>query len=61
MKIKDLILDNLNMSIRKFCKEVGLSRTTIDYILNDENKHELNLLTIKKICNYFGADYKDYI
>lgn len=59
MKIKDLIEDRLMISIRQFAKETGISRHTIAHILNGEGKP--SLLTVKKICAYFGVDYKDYI
>lgn len=59
MKIKDLIEDRLMISIRQFAKETGISRHTIAHILNGEGKQ--SLLTVKKICAYFGVDYKDYI
>lgn len=59
MKLKDLIINKLEISIRQFCKEIKISRQTIDNILND--KHTPTLLTIKKICKYFNVDFKDYI
>lgn len=59
MKIKDLIEDRLMISIRQFAKETGIGRHTIAHILNGEGKP--SLLTVKKICAYFGVDYKDYI
>lgn len=59
-KLADLILSKLEISIRKFCKEIKISRPTIDNIINDRN-HEPTLLTVKKICNYFEVDYKDYL
>lgn len=64
MKIKELILDRLEVSVSQFCREIGLSRTTIDNIMNDYETSigkAPSLLTIKKICKYFGVDYKDYI
>ncbi len=61
MKLKDLILDRLEISMSKFCKEVGLSRQTIDNIMNDKNKNGASLVTIKKICKYFDVDFHDYI
>lgn len=59
MKLRDLILDRLEIPKTKFCKEVGISRPVIDYILNDN--HEPRLVTIKKICKYFNVDFHDYI
>lgn len=61
MTIKDLILDRLEVSVRQFCKECGVNRTTINNIIHDKNKYQLSLVTIKKICKYFGEDFKDYI
>lgn len=59
-RLASLILDNLEISIRKFCKEIKISRPTIDNIINNKD-HEPTLLTIKKICNYFHVEYKDYL
>lgn len=61
MKIKDLIMDRLEIPVSRFCKEVGVSRATINAILNDKYKFNLRLLTIKKICKYFNVDFKDYV
>lgn len=69
MTIKDLILDRLEVPVSQFCREAGVNRTTMDSILNGNNgynrkdgkEYRPSLLTIKKICRYFGVDYKDYI
>lgn len=61
MKLKDLILDKLEVSVSEFCKAAGVSRPTIDNIIHDKKEHQPTLLTIKKICKYFGVDPKDYI
>ena len=58
-KLKDLIADNSMISLRQFAKEVGVTRRTLYSIINGE--HKPYLLTVKKICAYFGVDYKDYI
>lgn len=59
MKLKDLILDNLEVSISQFSKDIGLNRRTIYYILTE--KHQPRRVTIKKICKYFKVNFKDYI
>ena len=59
MKLKDLILDNLEVSISQFSKDIGLNRRTIYYILTE--KHQSRRVTIKKICKYFKVDFRDYI
>lgn len=57
--IKELINDKLMVSLRQFEKKAGVTRQTIYNIFNDKCKP--TVLTIKKICAYFGVDYKDYI
>ena len=57
--IKELINDKLMVSLRQFEKEAGVTRQTIYNIFNDKCKP--TVLTVKKICAYFGVDYKDYI
>lgn len=59
MKLKDLILDRLEVSVSQFCREIGLSRQTIDNIIKD--RHTPSLPTTKKICKYFGVDFKEFI
>lgn len=59
MKLKELILDRLEVSVSQFCREIGLSRPTINNII--KGKHKPSLLTTKKICKYFGVEWKDYI
>lgn len=59
MKLKDLILDRIEVSISQFSKDVGLSRRTIYDILQD--RFQPRLLTIKKVCKYFKVDFRDYI
>ena len=56
--IKDLI-NSLTISQRKFCKEVGIDRSTIYNIMHDI--HTPSTLTIKIICDYFGVDYRNYL
>ena len=57
--IKELINDKLMVSLRQFEKEAGVTRQTVYNIQN--GKGNPTLLTVKKICAYFGVDYKDYI
>jgi len=59
MKLKDLIRENLDVPMYKFCKKVKVSRTTIHNILNKDYK--AGLLITKKICNYFNVDFRDYL
>lgn len=59
-KLRDLIVENLDMSVYKFAKEIGLSRPTITAILKDSDTQP-TLLTIKRICKYFNVDFKDYL
>lgn len=57
--IKELINDKLMISLRQFEKETGVTRQTVYNILN--GKGNPTVLTVKKICAYFGVNYKDYI
>lgn len=59
MKLKELIIENLDIPVYKFCKIVKVSRTTIHNILNEDLK--VGLLITKKICKYFNVDFKDYL
>lgn len=59
MKLKDLINDKLDIPIRQFSKEIGVSRQTIYNILKGVKDIKIN--TLKKICEYFGVDYHEYI
>lgn len=58
-KLKDLINDRLMISFRQFEKETGVTRQTVYNILNGKRKP--TVLTVKKICAYFGVDFHDYI
>lgn len=58
-ELGELINSNLEVSICKFAKDVGVSRMTIYNILN--GKCLPTLATIKKICKYFNVDYRNYI
>ena len=59
MKLKELILDNLQVPISQFCKTTQISRATIYNILQD--KHTPSISTINKICKYFNVKPKDYV
>lgn len=56
--LKDLINDNLMISLRQFAKESGVSRQTLYNIMNG---FKPTVLTVKKICAYFKVDYKEYL
>lgn len=58
-KLKDLINDNLEVSVSQFCRKIGLSRQTIDNIMHD--RHEPSLVTVKRICKYFGVDWRNFV
>ncbi|HAX83231.1 MAG TPA: hypothetical protein DCY15_01645 [Ruminococcaceae bacterium] len=57
--LKSLINDRLMISIRQFSHDIGVSRQTVYNIMAD--KRTPTVLTVKKVCAYFGEDYKDYI
>lgn len=59
MKLKDLINDRLMISLRQFEKETGVTRQTVYNILSDKGKP--TVLTVKKICAYFGVDWREFI
>lgn len=57
--LKDLFDEKLMISLRQFEKKSGITRQTVYNVLGGRTKPAK--LTIKKICAYFGVDYKDYI
>lgn len=57
MKLEDLIKSS-TLSLRKLAAEIGVTRPTLYSVLNGKG---VSLPTVKKICAYFGVDYKDYI
>jgi DNA-binding XRE family transcriptional regulator len=59
MKLKELIDERLDITVTDFARKIGVTRQTIHGILRGEGNPRL--LTVKKICKYFGVDYKDYI
>ena len=59
MKLADLIKDRLEVSIRQMERETGISRSTISNIRDGKGTPYIH--TIKKICKYFGVDWKDYV
>ena len=61
MKLKELLINKLEEPIDTFCKKINISRPVISGIMNGSYHHEISLLTIKKICNYFKVDFKEYI
>lgn len=58
-KLKRLIEDNAVVSLRELEKDIGVCRQTLGSILN--GKHKPTVLTVKKICNYFKVNYRDYL
>lgn len=58
-KLKTLINDCLMISMRQFEKESGVSRQTVYNLMHDKKKP--SVLTVKKICDYFKVDFKDFI
>lgn len=59
MKIKDLIEERLDISYRELEKQINVSRYTIMRIVNHD--HKPSVLMIKRICKYFGVNYRDYL
>ena len=69
MELKDLIINNLEVPASVFCRQINISRQTYTNIINNSNNYarkdkksyKPRLFIVKKICNYFGVDFKDYI
>lgn len=63
MKLKELLINKLEEPVDTFCKKINISRPVISGIMNGtyQHQHNISLLTIKKICNYFKVDFKEYI
>ena len=69
MNLKNLILEKINEPVGDFCKNAKISRQTYQNIMNGDNgykskngkSYKPDLFTIKKICTYFGVDFKDYL
>jgi len=57
-QVKDLIYEMLETSVSEFAKEAGLSRQTVVNVMSGKNP---SLLTIVKICKYFGVDRNEYM
>lgn len=57
MKLKDLINERVE-TLEQLSEKIGVTRQTLQNVLNGKNP---SLLTVKKICAYFGVDYKDYL
>ena len=58
-KLQELIENNRTTSYEKLAQAIGVSRQTLYDIKN--GKGTPYILTVKKICKYFGVDYKEYI
>lgn len=58
MKLKDLINERME-TLAKLSEKSGVSRQTLQNILKDKGKP--SLLTVKKLCVYFGVDYKKFL
>lgn len=56
-QLKDLINERTE-TLKVLSKKIKVSPQTLANILNGK---QTSLLTIKKVCAYFCADYKDYI
>lgn len=56
MELIDLI-NSRTESLAAVAEKSGVSRQTLQNILNGKKP---SLLTVKKICNYFKVDYKDF-
>ena len=56
--LKDLI-NTRTESLAAVAEKSGVTRQTLYTILQGKGKP--SFLTVKKICAYFGVDYKDYI
>lgn len=56
-KLAELV-KGATVSISEISRGANISRQTIRKILRGE---KVEFLSVKKICNYFSVDYKDYI
>lgn len=57
-KLSNLIKERKE-PIDRLSRNTGISKGTIKSLFTGQRQP--SLLTIKKICAYFGVDYKDYI
>lgn len=57
MKLKELV-ENTPISYRQLAEKTGVSRPTINTVLKGK---KVSVLTVKKICAYFGKDWHDYV
>ena len=60
-RIRQLILDNIDESVASFCRNSGVNRTTVQQIIKGKYTQKLSNLSLKRICNYFGVDWKKYL
>lgn len=58
-KLQQLFDEKLQISMRQFEKEAHITRQAVYNILNGKSKP--TVLSLKKICAYFGVNWKDYI
>lgn len=56
--LRDL-LDEREVSFADIAEKTGLSRHTIYNVI--KGNHNARRVTICKICNFFGVDWRDYI
>lgn len=59
MKLKELIDEKCMVSTCELSRQTGVCRQTIGNIMNGKGKP--SRVTVKKICRYFGVDFKDYL
>lgn len=59
--VKNLIMDNMKKPAYKIADEMRISRQLMGKILNDKYKGDMRLITLKAICEYFGANWRDFI
>lgn len=57
-ELKDL-LNERDVTLEELAQKVGVTRQTLHNIKKGIGSP--SLLTIKRICDYFGKDYKEYL
>ena len=58
MKLRELIDKRLIETITSFTRKAGISRPTYYSIMRGER---VSVTTARKVCHYFGVDWKDYV
>lgn len=63
MKVKNTLKDliyfgNDVLTIAQRAERIGVHRATIHNILAGK---QVSLLTVKKVCRYYGVDWRDYV